>query len=80
MLFDLIHCKCEFKCFEKVDCSVDKCSHKKISSCVEEVSCVVAGCSHLIDITCSCPVDMKIPKLPFVRAQRMKQGEGEYIR
>ena len=77
MLFDLIHCKCELKCFERVDCSVDKCSHKKIGSCVEEVSCAVAGCSHLIDITCFCPVDMKIPKLdlPFVRAQRMKQGE-----
>ena len=77
MLFDLLHCKCELKCFEGVDCFVDKCSHKKIGSCVEEVSCVVAGCSHLIDITCSCPVDMKIPKLdlPFVRAQRMKQGE-----
>ena len=76
MMFDLIHCKCEFKCFGKVDCSVDKCSHKKISSCVEEVNCVVAGCSHLIDIICSCPGDMKIPKLdlPFVRAQRMKQG------
>ena len=77
MLFDLIYCKCEFKCFKKVDYSVDKCSHKKISSCVEEVSYVVAGCSHLIDITCSCPVDIKIPKLdlPFVRAKRMKQGE-----
>ena len=77
MLFDLIHYKCELKCFERVDCSVDKCSHKKIGSCVEEVSCVVAGCSHLIDIIFSCLLDNKIPKLdlPFVRAQRMKQGE-----
>ena len=64
-------------CAVEFTCTQDNCSHKKVKTCVEEIPCSLPSCSHKKTISCQCPKDIKLPTLdlPFIRAQRLKDGE-----